>query len=104
MAKLLLMLFYPSKSNENDLITIWKLYIFKSILNYTIIIALTSPTFVLINCDFRFSPKVIEELKRILEILNPRVQSIYKIIAKVNADSDEQLYEIMRKVRENRRD
>jgi DNA-binding Lrp family transcriptional regulator len=55
----------------------------------------------LINCDFRFSPKVIEESKKILEILNPRVQSIYKIIAKVNADSDEQLYEIiMRNVRE----
>jgi DNA-binding Lrp family transcriptional regulator len=49
-----------------------------------------------------FSENVIEELKKIPEIEEfYRVQSIYDIIAKVNADSEDQLNEIVtRKVRE----
>jgi DNA-binding Lrp family transcriptional regulator len=56
----------------------------------------------LIDCDFPFSENIIEELKKIPEIEEfYRVQSIYDIIAKVNADSKDQLNEIvMRKVRE----
>jgi DNA-binding Lrp family transcriptional regulator len=56
----------------------------------------------LIDCDFPFSENIIEELKKISEIEEfYRVQSIYDIIAKVNADSEDQLNEIvMRKVRE----
>lgn len=56
----------------------------------------------MIDCDFPFSENVIEELKKIPEIEEfYRVQSIYDIIAKVNADSEDQLNEIvMRKVRE----
>jgi DNA-binding Lrp family transcriptional regulator len=63
---------------------------------------LTSSGFVLIDCDFPFSENVIEELKKIPEIEEfYRVQSIYDIIAKVNADSEDQLNEIVtRKVRE----
>ena len=56
----------------------------------------------MIDCDFPFSENVIEELKKIPEIEEfYRVQSIYDIIAKVNADSEDQLNEIVtRKVRE----
>ena len=56
----------------------------------------------MIDCDFPFSENVIEELKQIPEIEEfYRVQSIYDIIAKVNADSEDQLNEIVtRKVRE----
>jgi DNA-binding Lrp family transcriptional regulator len=56
----------------------------------------------LIDCDFPFSENVIEELKKIPEIVEfYRVQSIYDIIAKVNADSEDQLHGIvMRKIRE----
>jgi DNA-binding Lrp family transcriptional regulator len=63
---------------------------------------LTSSAFVLIDCDFPFSEDIIKELKKIPEIEEfYRVQSIYDIIAKVNADSEDQLNEIvMRKVRE----
>jgi DNA-binding Lrp family transcriptional regulator len=63
---------------------------------------LTSSGFVLIDCDFPFSENVIEQLKKIPEIEEfYRVQSIYDIIAKVNADSEDQLNEIVtRKVRE----
>ena len=63
---------------------------------------MTSSGFVLIDCDFPFSENVIEELKKIPEIEEfYRVQSIYDIIAKVNADSEDQLNEIVtRKVRE----
>ena len=63
---------------------------------------MTSSAFVLIDCDFPFSENVIEELKKIPEIEEfYRVQSIYDIIAKVNADSEDQLNEIVtRKVRE----
>ena len=63
---------------------------------------MTSSAFVLIDCDFPFSENIIEELKKISEIEEfYRVQSIYDIIAKVNADSEDQLNEIvMRKVRE----
>ena len=63
---------------------------------------LLSNAFVLIDCDFPFSENIIEELKKISEIEEfYRVQSIYDIIAKVNADSEDQLNEIvMRKVRE----
>jgi DNA-binding Lrp family transcriptional regulator len=65
---------------------------------------LTSSAFVLIDCDFPFSANIIEELKNIPEIVEfYRVQSIYDIIAKVNADSEEKLHEIIiRKVREIR--
>ena len=63
---------------------------------------MTSSAFVLIDCDFPISENVMEELKQIPEIEEfYRVQSIYDMIAKVNADSDEQLHEIViRKVRE----
>ena len=63
---------------------------------------MTSSAFVLIDCDFPFSANIIEELKNIPEIEELyRVQSIYDIIAKVNADSEDQLNEVvMRKVRE----
>jgi DNA-binding Lrp family transcriptional regulator len=63
---------------------------------------LTSSAFALIDCDFPFLENIIEELKKIPEIEELyRVQSIYDIIAKVNADSEHQLNEIvMRKVRE----
>jgi DNA-binding Lrp family transcriptional regulator len=63
---------------------------------------LTSSAFVLIDCDFPFSENIIEELKKIPEVEELyRVQSIYDIIAKVNADSKDQLNEVvMRKVRE----
>jgi DNA-binding Lrp family transcriptional regulator len=63
---------------------------------------LTSSAFVLIDCDFPISENVMEELKQIPEIEEfYRVQSIYDIIAKVNADSEDQLNEIVtRKVRE----
>ncbi len=63
---------------------------------------MTSTAFVLIDCDFPFSANIIEELKNIPEIEEfYRVQSIYEIIAKVNADSEEKLHEIIvRKVRE----
>jgi DNA-binding Lrp family transcriptional regulator len=62
----------------------------------------SSSAFILIDCDFPFSENIIEELKRIPEIEEfYRVQSIYDIIAKVNADSKDQLNEIVvRKVRE----
>jgi len=62
----------------------------------------SSSAFVLIDCDFPFSANIIEELKKIPEIEEfYRVQSIYDIIAKVNADSKDQLNEVvMRKVRE----
>jgi DNA-binding Lrp family transcriptional regulator len=71
-------------------------------LNNTIIITLTSSAFVLIDCDFPFSENMIEELKKIPEITEfYRVQSIYDLIAKVNADSEDQLHEIViRKIRE----
>jgi DNA-binding Lrp family transcriptional regulator len=63
---------------------------------------LISSAFVLIDCDFPFSANIIEELKNIPEIVEfYRVQSIYDIIAKVNADSEEKIHEIIiRKVRE----
>ncbi len=63
---------------------------------------MTSTAFVLIDCDFPFSANIIEELKNIPEIEEfYRVQSIYDMIAKVNADSEEKLHEIIvRKVRE----
>jgi DNA-binding Lrp family transcriptional regulator len=63
---------------------------------------LTSSAFVLIDCDFPFSENIIEELKKIPEIEEfYRVQSIYDIIAKVNADSEDQINQIVaRKVRE----
>ena len=63
---------------------------------------MTSSAFVLIDCDFPFSEDIIKELKKIPEIEEfYRVQSIYDIIAKVNADSEDQLNEIVtRKVRE----
>jgi DNA-binding Lrp family transcriptional regulator len=56
----------------------------------------------LIDCDFPFSSNIIEEFKKIPEIAEfYRVQSIYDMIAKVNADSEEQLHEtVIRKVRE----
>ena len=62
----------------------------------------SSSAFVLIDCDFPFSEDIIKELKKIPEIEEfYRVQSIYDIIAKVNADSEDQLNEIVtRKVRE----
>jgi DNA-binding Lrp family transcriptional regulator len=62
---------------------------------------LTSSAFVLIDCDFPFSENIIEELKKISEIEEfYRVQSIYDMLAKVNADSEDQLHEIvMRKLR-----
>ena len=62
---------------------------------------MTSSAFVLIDCDFPFSANIIEELKNIPEIVEfYRVQSIYDIIAKVDADSEEKLHEIIiRKVR-----
>ena len=62
----------------------------------------SSSAFILIDCDFPFSENIIQELKRIPEIEEfYRVQSIYDIIAKVNADSKDQLNEIVvRKVRE----
>ena len=62
----------------------------------------SSSAFILIDCDFPFSENIIEELKRIPEIEEfYRVQSIYDIIAKVNADSKDQLNEIVvRKVRQ----
>ena len=63
---------------------------------------MASSAFVLIDCDFPFSENVIEELKKIPEIEEfYRVQSIYDMIAKVNADSEDHLHEIViRKVRE----
>ena len=63
---------------------------------------MTSSAFVLIDCDFPFSENIIEELKKIPEIEEfYRVQSIYDIIAKVNADSEDQINQIVaRKVRE----
>jgi DNA-binding Lrp family transcriptional regulator len=63
---------------------------------------LTSSAFVLIDCDFPISENVIEELKKIPEIEEfYRVQSIYDMMAKVNADSEDHLHEIViRKVRE----
>jgi len=62
----------------------------------------SSSAFVLIDCDFPFSENILEELKKIPEIEEfYRVQSIYDMIAKVNADSKDQLNEVvMRKVRE----
>jgi DNA-binding Lrp family transcriptional regulator len=71
-------------------------------LNNTIIITLTSSAFILIDCDFPFSENVIEELKKIPEITEfYRVQSIYDLIARINADSEDQLHGIvMRKIRE----
>ena len=62
----------------------------------------SSSAFVLIDCDFPFSEYILEELKKIPEIEEfYRVQSIYDINAKVNADSKDQLNEVvMRKVRE----
>ena len=62
----------------------------------------SSSAFVLIDCDFPFSENIIEELKKIPEIEEfYRVQSIYDIIAKFSADSEDQLNDIvMRKVRE----
>lgn len=65
---------------------------------------MTSSAFVLIDCDFPFSANIIEELKNIPEIVEfYRVQSIYDIIAKVNADSEDQLDEIVvRKVRQTK--
>ncbi len=62
----------------------------------------SSSAFVLIDCDFPFSENILEELKKIPKIEEfYRVQSIYDIIAKVNADSEDQLNEIvMRKIRE----
>ena len=62
---------------------------------------LTSSAFVLIDCDFPFSENVVEELKRYQRLNNSRVQSIYDMIAKVNAGSEDQLHEIVtRKVGE----
>jgi DNA-binding Lrp family transcriptional regulator len=63
---------------------------------------LTSSAFVLIDCDFPISENIMEELKQIPEIEEfYRVQSIYDMIAKVNADSEDHLHEIViRKVRE----
>jgi DNA-binding Lrp family transcriptional regulator len=63
---------------------------------------LTLSAFVLIDCDFPFLENIIKELKKIPEIEEfYRVQSIYDIIAKVNADSEHQLNEVvMRKVRQ----
>jgi DNA-binding Lrp family transcriptional regulator len=63
---------------------------------------LTSSAFVLIDCDLPFSENITEELKKIPEIEEfYRVQSIYDIIAKVNADSEDQINQIVaRKVRE----
>ena len=63
---------------------------------------MTSSAFVLIDCVFPFSENIIEELKNIPEIVEfYRVQSIYDIIAKVDADSEEKLHEIIiRKIRE----
>jgi DNA-binding Lrp family transcriptional regulator len=63
---------------------------------------LTSSAFVLIDCDFPISENVIEELKKMPEIEEfYRVQSIYDMMAKVNADSEDHLHEIViRKVRE----
>lgn len=63
---------------------------------------MTSSAFVLIDCDFPISENVIEELKKIPEIEEfYRVQSIYDMMAKVNADSEDHLHEIViRKVRE----
>jgi DNA-binding Lrp family transcriptional regulator len=63
---------------------------------------LTSSAFVLIDCDFPFSDNVIEELKKISEIEEfYRVQSVYDIIAKANANSEDQLRKIViRKLRE----
>jgi DNA-binding Lrp family transcriptional regulator len=63
---------------------------------------LTSSAFVLIDCDFPISENVMEELKQIPEIEEfYRVQSIYDMMAKVNADSEDHLHEIViRKVRE----
>jgi DNA-binding Lrp family transcriptional regulator len=62
---------------------------------------LTSSAFVLIDCDFPFSENMIEELKKIQRLQNSRVQSIYDLIAKVNANSEDQLHEIViRKIRE----
>ena len=65
---------------------------------------MTSSAFVLIDCDFPFLENVIEELKKIPEITEfYRVQSIYDLIAKVNADSEHQLNEVvMRKVRQTK--
>ena len=62
---------------------------------------MTSSAFVLIDCDFPFSENIIEELKKISEIEEfYRVQSIYDMLAKVNADSEDQLHEIViRKLR-----
>jgi DNA-binding Lrp family transcriptional regulator len=62
---------------------------------------LTSSAFVLIDCDFPFLENIIEELKKISEIEEfYRVQSIYDMLAKVNADSEDQLHEIVsRKLR-----
>ena len=63
---------------------------------------MTSSAFVLIDCDFLISENVMEELKQIPEIEEfYRVQSIYDMMAKVNADSEDHLHEIViRKVRE----
>ena len=63
---------------------------------------MTSSAFVLIDCDSPISENVMEELKQIPEIEEfYRVQSIYDIIAKVNAGSEDQLHEIItRKVGE----
>ena len=60
----------------------------------------------MIDCTISFSAgNIIEELKKIPEIAEfYRVQSIYDMIAKVTADSEDQLHGIiMRKIRENRR-
>lgn len=56
----------------------------------------------MIDCDFPISENVMEELKQIPEIEEfYRVQSIYDMMAKVNADSEDHLHEIViRKVRE----
>jgi DNA-binding Lrp family transcriptional regulator len=52
--------------------------------------------FVLINCEFPFSTDVIDELKKISEIIEIyRVENIYDIIAKVNVDTEEELNEIV---------
>ena len=65
---------------------------------------MTLSAFVLIDCDFPFLENIIEELKKIPEIEEfYRVQSIYDIIAKVNADSEHQLNGVvMRKVRQTK--
>ncbi len=62
----------------------------------------SSSGFVLIDCDSPFSENIIKELKKIQEIEEfYRAQCIYDIVAKVNADSKDQLNEIIvRKVRE----